>query len=99
MLSTVLPLASGKRVTVLVTLSSAICAVPLHEWLGCARWSDIGRYPLVVVLLLCSFCAFSDVAGFPAVGDLRQDFPDSFNVFLCPRMHLKITYRDNAWRW
>ena len=25
--------------------------------------------------------------GFPAVGDLRQDFPDMFNFFFTPKMH------------
>ena len=57
---------------------------------GAARWL---RFPFLALH------PFPDIAGFPAVGDLGQDFPHSFNVSLRPRVNLEFAYRDNPWCW
>ena len=59
---------------------------------GAARWLTFGlsRFPLIGLFLM---------PGSPAVGDLRQDFSDSFNVVIGPKTSAIISQSLEWWNW
>lgn len=59
--------------------------------LGASRLLTFGPFGLWRLLLQLA------VPGLPAVGDLRQQGPDSFDVFLCPAVQTGAADRHNFW--
>jgi hypothetical protein len=49
-------------------------------------------------LLLGLFLLLVLVSAVPTVLDLRQEFPNSFNVLLTPGMHFQIAKLEGLWR-
>ncbi len=59
---------------------------------GAARWLSFG-------LSCCLFPSLFLIPGFPAVGDLRQDFLESFYVLCAPQAQPNTTSHRFLWCW